>query len=558
VASDGTNYLAVWAQSGGDSPGIHAAQVDPFAQVLDQEEIILSSAGGTKWNPAVVFGDSAYLVVWEDSRNGNADIYGARISPEGTVLDTAGIPITTAAAWQAEPAVSFNGTEYLVVWRQGGTFGADIYCARVSVGGEVLDPGGLQIAATMDEYSEPAVCSDGENFLVSWSYFVNSPQSPVTAPDSSDEASVGISETGLCISVVSGAGTAFGQKKVPASWQSLGRASSVASDGTDYLLVWAGRPSSYFGSYGIFGVRVSSSGLILDSTARTISPPGIPRLSPAIVFDGEYYRVVWDDGRSGTYGDVYGARVTPDGDLLETDGIAITATEYPDAYPAIAAGPFGGSFIVCSSFTPAVYGSRRTWGNFWGESLPLLFTGVSAEPSRDRVALAWEVNFDAPAASFSVERSDSATGGFVPLQIAASRLNPFTFSAEDNSVAQGKTYWYRIVFRSPTGSTTSNPVQVSIEAIPAAYSLYRAYPNPFVPACTIRFDLPEPAMVDLAVFSVSGALVRTLIHERKESGAYSEVWDGKGNDGGSLGPGVYVYRLKAGPFVESRKIVLLQ
>jgi S-formylglutathione hydrolase FrmB len=85
------------------------------------------------------------------------------------------------------------------------------------------------------------------------------------------------------------------------------------------------------------------------------------------------------------------------------------------------------------------------------------------------------------------------------------------------------------------------------------HSLYQNYPNPFNPSTTIEFDLSKTSKVTLKVFNILGEEVATLVAERLSSGTYSYEWDAS-----SLASGVYLYRLQAGEYVETRKKVLMR
>jgi hypothetical protein len=89
--------------------------------------------------------------------------------------------------------------------------------------------------------------------------------------------------------------------------------------------------------------------------------------------------------------------------------------------------------------------------------------------------------------------------------------------------------------------------------LPSGFSLAQNFPNPFNSATTIRFTLPEPAHTVLKVYDCAGREVATLVERSMEAGERSVRFDAAG-----LASGVYLYRLKAGSFVQSRKMILMQ
>ncbi|HXV13986.1 MAG TPA: T9SS type A sorting domain-containing protein, partial [Candidatus Krumholzibacteria bacterium] len=92
-----------------------------------------------------------------------------------------------------------------------------------------------------------------------------------------------------------------------------------------------------------------------------------------------------------------------------------------------------------------------------------------------------------------------------------------------------------------------------------ATRLEQNYPNPFNPATTIAFSLAEHGRVRVDVFTVSGQRVKTLVDEERGAGSYTDVrWDGTDAGGRPAASGVYFYRLVAGDFSQTRKMVLLK
>ncbi|UCF64876.1 MAG: T9SS type A sorting domain-containing protein, partial [bacterium] len=78
------------------------------------------------------------------------------------------------------------------------------------------------------------------------------------------------------------------------------------------------------------------------------------------------------------------------------------------------------------------------------------------------------------------------------------------------------------------------------------------YPNPFNPITTIEFDLPKTSLVTLKVFNILGEEVAILVSDRLSAGSYFYQWNASNS-----ASGVYLYRLQAGDYIQSRKMVLM-
>lgn len=94
--------------------------------------------------------------------------------------------------------------------------------------------------------------------------------------------------------------------------------------------------------------------------------------------------------------------------------------------------------------------------------------------------------------------------------------------------------------------------------VPLTYSLTQNYPNPFNPTTKIGFDLPAASAVDLRVYDILGREVRSLVNEVRDAGSFTVTWDGKNNAGRMVASGVYIYRLQAGSFTATKKMVMMK
>jgi hypothetical protein len=96
-------------------------------------------------------------------------------------------------------------------------------------------------------------------------------------------------------------------------------------------------------------------------------------------------------------------------------------------------------------------------------------------------------------------------------------------------------------------------VEKTTGAIPAAFELSQNYPNPFNPSTTLQYSVTKSSHVVLEVYNLLGQSVARLVDEVLAPGSYTTMFDAS-----TLSSGVYLYRLKAGDFVQTRKMVLMK
>ncbi len=96
------------------------------------------------------------------------------------------------------------------------------------------------------------------------------------------------------------------------------------------------------------------------------------------------------------------------------------------------------------------------------------------------------------------------------------------------------------------------------ENLPQEFSLSQNYPNPFNPTTVIKYALPTKQHVVLRIYNLLGQVVTTLVDDHQRAGYYQVRWNGKNSRGKNIASGVYFYRIKAGSFVRTRKLLLLK
>ena len=155
---------------------------------------------------------------------------------------------------------------------------------------------------------------------------------------------------------------------------------------------------------------------------------------------------------------------------------------------------------------------------------------------------------------FELDTSDQFNNSFIDSTLTDTS---FIYS----SLQMNKRYWWRVKAKNIVGwgdfsEVRTFDVVTSVEEknqLPTTYGLEQNYPNPFNPVTTIKYQIPEQSFVTLKVYDVLGNEIATLLNEEKPIGNYEVEFDAS-----SLSSGIYFYKLQAGSFVETKKMILIK
>lgn len=193
-------------------------------------------------------------------------------------------------------------------------------------------------------------------------------------------------------------------------------------------------------------------------------------------------------------------------------------------------------------------------GVFIGE-LPVELTSFTASISLDKVQLNWETATELNNNGFEIQRrlenSEWATIGFVQGNGTTTEAATYTYLDDISEFISNKIY-YRLKQIDYNGNYEFSD-EVEVITLPLEYSLSQNYPNPFNPTTKIKCEVPVNTNVTLEVFDVLGRLIKTLVNENKSAGRYEVEFNGS-----ELSSGLYLYKIKAGSFELTRKMLLLK
>lgn len=190
-------------------------------------------------------------------------------------------------------------------------------------------------------------------------------------------------------------------------------------------------------------------------------------------------------------------------------------------------------------------------------TFPVELTSFSASVKNKNVNLVWHTATEVNNYGFEIEKRQSSTAngqwskiGFVNGYGNSNSVKEYSFT--DKTGASGK-YNYRLKQIDNDGKYEySKEVEVDLGK-PTTFALNQNYPNPFNPSTSIQYSVAGSQYVSLKVFNVLGKEVAVLVNEKKESGTYTVDFTEA-----NLSGGAYFYRLQAGDFVQTKKMILLK
>ena len=444
---------------------------------------------GSRSNPRIVEdGQGGAVFAWDDTRNGNDDVFAQRVDSSGaTKWATNGIAVCTATGSQSpcELAYAPVDSSFYIVWDDQRGSDWDIYGQRLSLNGTMQwSSNGIGICTATGD------------------------------------------QTNVQITIGKNGATAY------TTWQD--------HRGTDN---------------DIYGQRLDASGPIWTANGIVIcdasGAQSNPVIAPTNEIDGAI--ICWSDAR-GSDIDIYGQKVDSDGNILRpSNGEVLSNASGNQTTPAVVGDGSDGAIVAWTD-------SRNSSVDIYTQRmlsdlvLPIELISFFASFDDGTIKLQWSTVTEVNSYGFEIQRRTGKNSewnaiGFAKAAGASSTPHEYVFR---DQVVTANLVEYRLKQMDTNGGFTYSN-SVSIKLVPDRFSLSYNYPNPFNPRTRIDYALPVASYVTITIFNALGQEVAEFVKGEKEAGYYSLSFDGT-----RLASGVYVYRMRAGSFVQTKKMLLLK
>ncbi len=197
-------------------------------------------------------------------------------------------------------------------------------------------------------------------------------------------------------------------------------------------------------------------------------------------------------------------------------------------------------------------------------TVPVELVSFEANVEKNTVVLRWVTASETDNFGFEVERRPAQREweriGFVAGNGTTTLPNEYRFTDEG---LQPGSYEYRLKQIDTNGSFEYSGIVTAEVGLPEVFLVHQNFPNPFNPETEIRYEIPAvrgggSVRTVVSVYNLLGQPVRTLVDEQQTPGYYAVRWDGRDRFGNAAPSGVYLYRVQAGTFASTRKMILVR
>ena len=208
------------------------------------------------------------------------------------------------------------------------------------------------------------------------------------------------------------------------------------------------------------------------------------------------------------------------------------------------------------------YGSPGSWNP--GSAIAVELTVFTAQSKHNYILLTWTTQTETENLGFHLYRSLTEDGEYTKITKelipgSGNSDEAHSYSYIDCDLWSGNTRYYKLADVDFGGNMHFHgPVSVTVEALPAGYTLEQNYPNPFNPETSIKFALKEAGKVSLKIYDLQGRLVRILVDEHKPAGSYVAMWNGNDERGVRIASGIYLFTLKVNGLEQTKKLMFMR
>jgi hypothetical protein len=530
MMSDGSGgAIIAWTDKRTDVNDIYVQRISATGVVQwTADGVAICTATNVQSYPSLVpDGSGGAIITWPDLRAGgnNWDIYAQRIDGSGIVQwGTNGVPIVMAANYQLRPTSTSDGKGgAIITWADGRILPRiDIYAQRINPSGVVQwTTNGVVICDSSGDYLKfPTITSNGSGgAIITWAdYRLGTDKPDIYAQRIDSNGVVQWAKNGVAISTAPNSQGNFAEGESPV----------IVSDGAGgAIITWMDDRSNLTSIADIYAQRINANGIVRWTVDGVpICTASSDQWSPTLLSDGIGGAIItWSDSRS--FGkNIYAQSIDSGGVTQWTpDGVPVCEAASDQSFPTISSDGNDGAII--------------TWDDSRGANNDVYAQHINASG-----AAQWTAN--------GVAISTAAIHQFLPTIVSDGKGGAIiTWEDRRNNATTGYD-----IYAQQVNASGNLGIVTTVGAEPGIvrdFVLQQNYPNPFNPSTTIQFALASASYVTLKIFNILGQEVATLINEKREAGQHTVQWDAR-----NLASGVYFYKLQAGIFMETKKLVLVK